>query len=107
MLQVLVVEDLMVEKTNALLNECDTELLSRLEYHRVILATTWRSNVFRARASSSVDIVDEWELLESVKLSVKLWMTYEGITRNSNLLQLAKPLLSLLLRESWWHFLEE
>jgi hypothetical protein len=47
MLRILTVEDLMMEKTNALLNERYAELLSRLEYHGIILATSWRGNVFR------------------------------------------------------------
>jgi hypothetical protein len=47
MLRFLTEDHLMVEKTNALLNERNAELLSRLEYHRIILTATWRSNVLR------------------------------------------------------------
>ena len=53
---------LMVEETNALLNERDTELLRGLEYLGVILATAWRGDVFCAGAAGSVDVVDEGEL---------------------------------------------
>lgn len=80
MLQFLIVEDLMVEKTNALLNERDAKLFSRLEHHRVVLAATWRSNVLRSRASSSVDIVDEWELFKLARSNQVLEATYESIT---------------------------
>ena len=44
--QFLTAENLMVEKTNALLNEGDAELISRVEDHVVILAASWRGNVF-------------------------------------------------------------
>ena len=44
---ILTVEDLVVEKTNALLNESNTKLLGCLKHLRVILATTRCSDVLR------------------------------------------------------------
>lgn len=52
----------MVEQTNALLNEDNIELLGGIEDGLVILAPTWSSNVLDSGATSSEDVVDEWEL---------------------------------------------
>jgi hypothetical protein len=55
-------DHLVVEKTNALLNKGDTELLRGFEDRCVILASSWCSNVFGTRSSGAVDIVNKWEL---------------------------------------------
>jgi hypothetical protein len=59
----------MVEKTDALLNKRDTQLLGRLENSLVILTTTWCRNVLGSGTSSSVNIIDEGELPMSVEFT--------------------------------------
>jgi hypothetical protein len=53
---------LMMEETDALLNESDAELLSGLKDSRVILTASWRSDILNSRAAGTENIVDEWEL---------------------------------------------
>lgn len=72
---------LVVEQTDALLNECDTQLLGRLEYSLVVLTATWCRNVLGSGTSSPVDIIDEWELpMLVITNSLQQKSTYEGIT---------------------------
>lgn len=52
----------MVEQTNTLLDEGDTQLLGSLEDGGVILAAGGGGNVLDAGAGSAEDVVDEGEL---------------------------------------------
>ncbi len=61
-----------MEQANALLNESDAELLSGFEDGRVILATTRSSNVLGSRSASSVDIIDEGELVLLIELQERM-----------------------------------
>lgn len=57
-----------MEQADTLLDKSDAQLLSGVEDSRVVLATTRSGNVFRAGSSSSVDIVDEGELMMLARL---------------------------------------
>jgi hypothetical protein len=53
---------LVMEKTNLLFHDDDAELLGSLIHSGVILTTTRCCNIFGARATCTVNIVDEGEL---------------------------------------------
>jgi hypothetical protein len=53
---------LMVEKTDALLDKGDAELLGCLEDSLVVLGTGWSSDVLHTATAGSENVVDEWEL---------------------------------------------
>jgi len=101
------VKFLMMEQTNALLNKSDAKLLSSIENILVVLAPGRCCNVLRSWTSSSVNIVNKWELWKLAGISLAMILTYEGITRNCNFGKLAEPLLSLLFCERSWNLFKE
>lgn len=100
-------DHLVVEKTNALLNEGDAELLSSLKDRCIILASSWCSDVFGTRSSGTVDVIDEGKLDMSAHTLRAIHHTYEGIAGNSNFTKLSEPFLAFFFSEFLWYYLEE
>jgi hypothetical protein len=70
----LAIQHLVVEQASTLLDEGDTKLLGGFKHSRIILATSWRSNVLGSRSGSTVNIINERELF--LLEDLRFWVVY-------------------------------